>query len=114
MPSTWTAARRLVVVLSPSWPKSFLPQHHTVPLARMAQLWKRAGAIVARAPPQNKVPPQPSAMVPEVWPCSWQVVGVHCGLQTLDVPPPPQGRSATAAGVKRSMVVWSPSWPYWL
>jgi len=42
--------------------------------------------------PQNSVPPQPSAIVPQVFICAAQVVGVHAAAEphTLATLPPPQ------------------------
>ena len=38
--------------------------------------------------PQVSVPPQPSAIVPQFFPCAAQVVGVQPPPQTLATPPP--------------------------
>src|SRR5262250_261888 len=51
------------------------------------------GAVQA---PQVSVPPQPSGIVPQFFPCAAQVVGVQVP-QTFAVPPPPQVSGAVQA-----------------
>src|SRR5262249_34039569 len=48
--------------------------------------------------PQVSVPPQPSGIVPQFFPCAAHVVGVHAAPpQTFATPPPPHGWGAVQA-----------------
>jgi hypothetical protein len=40
IPDTGTGVRLLTVVLLPSWPSLFSPQHFRLPFARTAQAWR--------------------------------------------------------------------------
>src|SRR5215468_6383034 len=60
------------------------PPPQTLATPPPPQVW---GAVQV---PQVSVPPQPSAMLPQVVPCAAHVVGVHVALpHTLATPPPP-------------------------
>src|SRR5262245_54436764 len=75
-PLTETGALRWVVVVSPSCPLPLSPQHLTEPSVSIAQLELAVLAMRGRVDaPQKSVPPQPSAMLPEVMPWAAQVVG---------------------------------------
>src|SRR5262245_27156296 len=62
-PETCTGSARFSVVSSPSWPWSFLPQHHTVPSALSAQVWDRPALMSATQlqmlPAQTRLGPHP-------------------------------------------------------
>src|SRR5262249_43581585 len=58
---TWTGKGLSTLVPSPSWPKSFAPQHQSVPPSRRAHVRANPADTSATQPGQGVAPPAPPA-----------------------------------------------------
>src|SRR5579885_1593940 len=120
-PLTWTGVERLVVVPSPSWPESFIPQAHTVPSFFTARLCATpaASAVTPTMPPLTWTgverlvvvpsPSCPSSLAPQA-----QTVPSFFRARPWPVPATIAATSVrplTWTGLVRLVVVPSPSWP---
>src|SRR3989304_1106975 len=110
-PDTSTGVKRPVVVLSPSWPSLFLPQHFTPPAVASARVWGwpagRAGDPPA-APPRRCVGFPPSR--PLLWPPQHFPPPAVVSAQVWELPAvmaaTPLARPATSTGDKRPGGGW--------
>ncbi len=112
----------LVVEPSPSWPLAFAPQHTTMPLVFSAQVWYAPAAMADTPLARPETATGVELSVKEAFP-SWPPrllpqhltappdVSAHAWPWPVAMVATPLARPTTVTGVKRSVVVPSPSCP---